>query len=109
MYAIRSYYGIDPWFLGHIRALAQPAGESLEASVLRRLKQAGFSDRQLARRLGISEDEVRQSRKDLGVIASFKQVDTCAAEFEAQTAYCYGSYDEENEITPLPGKKVMIP
>ncbi len=102
------YTRIDPWFLGHIRALAQPAGESLEASVLRRLKQEGFSDRQLARRLGISEDEVRQSRKDLGVIASFKQVDTCAAEFEAQTAYCYGSYDEENEITPLPGKKVMI-
>ncbi|MFZ1730066.1 MAG: carbamoyl-phosphate synthase large subunit [Bacteroidota bacterium] len=105
---IFDYTRIDPWFLGHIRALAQPAEAALDAVNLRRLKQQGYSDRQIARRLGIEEDEVRNARKQHGVIAAFKQVDTCAAEFEAQTAYCYGSYDEENEIQPLEGKKVII-
>ncbi len=116
---------IDPWFLRHIRDLAldvdlaaavSRAGnqganrdaDAIDAATMRRLKQRGFSDRQIARRLGTGEDEVRAKRRKQGVIAAFKQVDTCAAEFEAQTAYCYGSYDEENEIAPLPGKKVMI-
>ncbi|MBR9975761.1 MAG: carbamoyl-phosphate synthase large subunit, partial [Bacteroidetes bacterium] len=125
---------IDRWFLRHIRALALDADavalrpdsaehhsaatelragadaslSSLDAEVMRRLKQNGFSDRQIARRLGTGEDAVRERRRQLGVTAAFKQVDTCAAEFEAQTAYCYGSYDEENEMTPLSGKKVMI-
>ncbi|MBE0645717.1 MAG: carbamoyl-phosphate synthase large subunit [Bacteroidetes bacterium] len=102
------YTRIDPWFLGHIRALAQPAGAAFDTPTLRRLKQEGFSDRQIARRLEVSEDEIRGRRKEQGVVVAFKQVDTCAAEFAAQTAYCYGSYDEENEIQPLPGKKVMI-
>jgi carbamoyl-phosphate synthase large subunit len=102
------YTRIDPWFLGHIRALAQSGEAGLDVPSLRRLKQQGFSDRQIARRLGSNEDDVRNARKERGVIAAFKQVDTCAAEFEARTAYCYGTYDEENEIQPLPGKKVMI-
>ena len=85
-----------------------PLLASIDAAMMRRLKQHGFSDRQIARRLGVDEDEIRTLRIRLGVSAAFKQVDTCAAEFEAQTAYCYGSYDEENEIAPLAGKKVMI-
>jgi hypothetical protein len=60
---------------------------------------------QIARRIGMQRGRVRAHRKQLGVLAAFKQVDTCAAEFEAQTAYCYGSYDEENEVAPLSGKK----
>ena len=116
---LHEYTRIDPWFLRHIRDLALDADASalrpqedalaeIDAAAMRRLKQRGFSDRQIARRIGADETAVRARRKELGVIASFKEVDTCAAEFEAQTAYCYGSYDEQNELQPLEGKKVMI-
>ena len=84
--------------------------KSLSAPLLRAAKQTGFSDRQLAILLGTSEMEVREERKRRGILATFKAVDTCAAEFEAQTPYYYSTWEEEDETRPKqPGKKrVMI-
>ena len=95
---------IDPWFLSQIQALTKLNNKDS----LWTLKQNGFSDLQIARMLGKSENEVRIIRKDDSTIPAYKVVDTCAAEFVAKTPYCYSTYDSENEIEPLEGKKIMI-
>ncbi len=95
---------IDPWFLSQIQALTKLNNKDS----LWTLKQNGFSDLQIARMLGKSENEVRSIRKDDSTIPAYKVVDTCAAEFVAKTPYCYSTYDSENEIEPLEGKKIMI-
>ena len=100
---------IDPWFLQQIKQLANTnCVESLHATSLRELKHNGFSDKQIGRMTGKTEIEIRDLRKKESVYPAFKVVDTCAAEFEALTPYCYSTYDEENEISPLKGKKVII-
>ncbi|MEW4490682.1 carbamoyl-phosphate synthase large subunit [Thalassoglobus sp. JC818] len=115
---INQLTGIDPWFLFQLRDLIEIEEEirkvghlqDVEAEFLRRVKQAGFSDRQLADWWLTSEMDVRNYRKKLGVTATFKQVDTCAAEFEAYTPYYYSSYEIENEA-PGPNrdrKRIMI-
>jgi carbamoyl-phosphate synthase large subunit len=108
---------IDRWFLdqlsqivemeNHLRSLGSLA--AVDVATLREAKQMGFSDRQLATMLGSDDIEVRQWRKSLGVIATFKSVDTCAAEFEAYTPYYYSTYESENEA-PAKGdkKRIMI-
>src|SRR5262249_37765402 len=75
-----------------------------------RAKQLGFSDRQLAVMWGITEMEVRKDRKRRGIIATFKSVDTCAAEFEAYTPYYYSTYEDEDEVPAKPegGKRIVI-
>jgi len=95
---------IDPWFLHQIKHLVS---FDKNASILE-LKQNGFSDAQISKMKNISEVDVREKRKKQKISPSFKVVDTCAAEFVAKTPYCYSSYDEENEIKPLDGKKVVI-
>ena len=95
---------IDPWFLNQIKMLV----EINKDTSLKKLKQEGFSDKQISRMKGKTELEIRSERKKAAVIPSFKVVDTCAAEFVAETPYCYSTYDEENEIEPLEGKKVII-
>ncbi|MCH7762460.1 MAG: carbamoyl-phosphate synthase large subunit [Candidatus Marinimicrobia bacterium] len=95
---------IDPWFLNQIKMLA----ETQHSMSLRELKQNGFSDKQIGRMTGKTEMEIRSLRKNENVLPAYKIVDTCAAEFEAKTPYCYSTYDEENEIEPLKGKKIMI-
>jgi len=95
---------IDPWFLQQIKMLV----DQQNGSSLRELKHDGFSDKQIGRMLDKSELEIRDQRKKESIFPAYKVVDTCAAEFEAQTPYCYSTYDEENEIEPLEGKKVMI-
>lgn len=95
---------IDPWFLQQIKMLV----DQQNGSSLRELKHDGFSDKQIGRMLDKSELEIRDQRKKESIFPAYKVVDTCAAEFEAQTPYCYSTYDEENEIDPLEGKKVMI-
>ena len=95
---------IDPWFLNQIKMLV----ESSNDSDILELKQQGFSDKQVGRIIGKTELEIRKLRKQKSILPSFKVVDTCAAEFEAQTPYCYSTYDAENEIEPLEGKKVII-
>lgn len=106
---------IDPWFLDEIKALVDLREEILAAPVLdepllRRAKRSGLSDRQLAalRPELAGEDGVRTLRHRLGIRPVYKTVDTCAAEFEAQTPYHYSTYDEETEVAPSDRPKVLI-
>ena len=98
---------IDPWFLAQLEDLAR-AGSRLATLDLKEAKKLGFSDRQIALARSISEDEVRRERKKLGIVPTYRLVDTCAAEFEAQTPYFYSSYGEENEARDAGHKKIMI-
>jgi carbamoyl-phosphate synthase large subunit len=112
--------GIDPWFVRQLADVAEVraeveafAGEpdplsALGAAGLRRAKRHGFSDAQLARLLGRTHDEVRTARIAAGVVATFKTVDTCAAEFEAHTPYHYSTYEEEDEVAPSGRDRVVI-
>ena len=95
---------IDPWFLHQIKYLVDYDNRTS----LLELKQNGFSDAQIAKMKNKTEDEIRSQRKKNSILPSYKVVDTCAAEFVAKTPYCYSSYDTENEIEPLEGKKVII-
>ena len=95
---------IDPWFLNQIKYLVDYDNRTS----LLELKQNGFSDAQIAKMKNKTEDEIRSQRKKNSILPSYKVVDTCAAEFVAKTPYCYSSYDTENEIEPLEGKKVII-
>lgn len=97
--------GIDPWFLEQIRQISLMSKNDHE---LRELKANGFSDRQLSRMLNKSEQEIRAERIKNNITPVYKTVDTCAAEFEAKTPYCYSTYEEEHDVEPLEGKKVMI-
>jgi len=104
---------IDPWFLENIREIVlfeeTIRGAGLEQpDVLRRAKQMGFADRRIAELIGGSEAEVRAARLRAGIRATFKMVDTCAAEFEAHTPYLYSTYEEEDEAPPTPREKVVI-
>jgi len=81
----------------------------LNAEKLARAKSLGFSDRQIAHLTGAAEDEIRALRKKLGLVPSYRLVDTCAAEFEAYTPYYYSTYDRgDDEVRQTPKKKVMI-
>ena len=109
---------IDPWFLDKLGELVQledtlravPDLESVDTVLLREAKRRGFSDRQLAHLWHSTEIDVRQERKRRGVVATFKSVDTCAAEFEAYTPYFYSTYEDEDETPPKPAgqKRIMI-
>jgi carbamoyl-phosphate synthase large subunit len=106
---------IDPWFLRQIGAIVALEGEAQGGGLaaageegLRTLKSNGFSDRRLAELWGTAEEEVRRRRQELGVVPSFKSVDTCAAEFEAFTPYLYSTYDRESEAPPTSRPKVII-
>ena len=104
---IYSVTGIDPWFLDQLLEIVEledalrQVGDlaKIDDPMLRKAKQFGFSDRQLGTLLGASEIEVRQARKVRGIVATFKSVDTCAAEFEAYTPYYYSTY-EDDETPP---------
>ncbi len=74
----------------------------------KRAKRLGFSDAQLAYLWGVSDDEVRAAREAAGVIPTYKTVDTCAAEFDAQTPYHYSTYEDESEVKPSDRQKVII-
>src|SRR5262245_7799079 len=115
---VRELTNIDPWFLQHIEELVQQEAEirqvdRLEAAsddLVRQAKKSGYSDRQLAWWWDTTEGDVRRHRKSRGIEATFKQVDTCAAEFEAYTPYYYSTYESEDETPPRKeGKKrIMI-
>ena len=102
--AVHQLTRIDPWFLHQINAISNMSYEK----PLLLLKQNGFSDSQIARALNKSEEEIRDIRQNRSILPSYKVVDTCAAEFVAKTPYCYSTYDTENEVEPLKGKKVVI-
>src|SRR5512136_881903 len=81
----------------------------MNAEQLSKAKSLGFSDRQIAHLTGQTEDDVRALRKQLGLVPSYRLVDTCAAEFEAYTPYYYSTYDRgDDEVKPSGRKKVMI-
>ncbi len=105
--------GIDPWFLDQIALINEIAervrtADRLHPELLALAKRHGFADRQLARLRGMPEAVVRGVRHALGIRPVFKTVDTCAAEFAAQTPYHYSSYDEESEVAPRQRPAVII-
>jgi carbamoyl-phosphate synthase large subunit len=113
MYALS---GIDPWFLRHIQdfvvfeqtVLEKHTLQSISYDDLRKAKEWGYSDYQLAWIWKCKERDVETRRKELGITPVFKTVDTCAAEFQAETPYHYSCYDEENEAVRTDRKKVVI-
>ncbi|MFB1025473.1 MAG: carbamoyl phosphate synthase large subunit, partial [Octadecabacter sp.] len=96
---INAVTSFDPWFLARIReiidaeAIVKKNGLPTNEHGLRELKMLGFTDARLATLSGRHEDNVRRARINLGVVACFKRIDTCAAEFEAQTPYMYSTYE----------------
>jgi carbamoyl-phosphate synthase large subunit len=104
---------IDPWFIDQIVLINEiaddvAAASTLDTALLAHAKDHGFSDAQLAELRGLTEDEVRAIRHNLGVRPVFKTVDTCAGEFPALTPYHYSSYDQETEVVPSGRRKVVI-
>ncbi len=111
--AIVERTGIDPWFVHQIDRITQErervaGAPELDAPAFRRAKRLGFSDAQLAYLRHSTEAAVREARLALGVRATFKTVDTCAAEFEAFTPYHYATYEEEDEVRPSDRERVVI-
>ncbi|MGV6805718.1 MAG: carbamoyl-phosphate synthase large subunit [Ruegeria sp.] len=110
----------DPWFLARIREIIEAErhvrkdGLPVTEEGIRKLKMLGFTDARLGKLTGRDEDNVRRARRNLGVSAVFKRIDTCAAEFEAQTPYMYSTYEApmmgevECEARPSDRKKVVI-
>ena len=107
---------IDPWFIKQIKNLVKTEerlqrynlAEDIPADFFRELKQMGYSDAQIAWLLRIQEKEVTRQRYKHGIRRTYKMVDTCAAEFEAQTPYFYSTFDQENESIPSRKKKVIV-
>jgi carbamoyl-phosphate synthase large subunit len=106
---------IDPWFLkqfAEIAELARTAGlvelREMSPDLMRTLKQAGFSDRDVAMVCHSTEEGVRERRLEIGLQPAYKRIDTCAAEFESHTPYLYGSYDQECEAGVSPRRKAII-
>jgi carbamoyl-phosphate synthase large subunit len=117
---IQAATAYDPWYIARIREIVEVEaqvrrdGLPLTADGIRRLKMMGFTDARLATLTGRDEAQVRRARQRLGVTAVFKRIDTCGAEFEAQTPYMYSTYehpvmgDVECEARPSNAKKVVI-
>jgi carbamoyl-phosphate synthase large subunit len=116
--AIAEASGIDPWFIHNMQDIVRfetqltPAvrekPKDEQKKVLYAAKQLGFSDVQLAELLDIDELQLRKVRIELGIEASYKLVDTCAAEFEAYTPYYYSTYESEDEVKTSDNRKIMI-
>ncbi len=104
---------IDPWFVDQLLLINEVAAEvtaapELTPEILRRAKRHGFSDAQIGKIRGMTDDVVRGVRHALGIRPVYKTVDTCAAEFAAATPYHYSSYDEESEVASRERPAVII-
>src|SRR5210317_761691 len=106
---------IDPWFLNNLKQLVETESSIVEAEFqgltkgfLRKVKQQGFSDFQVAHLTGTTEDDIRELRLKNNLAPVYKLVDTCAAEFEAYTPYYYSTYETEDESRVSSTKKVII-
>ncbi|XP_076901858.1 carbamoyl phosphate synthase arginine-specific large chain, chloroplastic-like [Bidens hawaiensis] len=113
--AIHEISFIDKWFLTQLKDLVDVEQYIMAKSLSQlskdefyEVKKRGFSDKQIAFATKSTEKEVRVKRLTLGVVPAYKRVDTCAAEFEANTPYMYSSYDYECESAPTKTKKVLI-
>ncbi|MEO8635890.1 MAG: carbamoyl-phosphate synthase large subunit [Gemmatimonadales bacterium] len=109
--------GYDPWFVGQMQELIEAERDWAargraevygEPSLIRHMKQLGFSDKQLADLREMTEADIRAIRHELGVRPAYKTVDTCAGEFPSKTPYLYSSYDDENEAQTQGDRTVMI-
>lgn len=113
---VQKLSNIDSWFIKQIKnlilmeeqLLRYNVPEDIPADFFMELKKAGYSDAQIAWLLRIKEEEVTRQRKKLDIRRTYKLVDTCAAEFEAQTPYYYSAFDEENESVPSDKKKIIV-
>jgi carbamoyl-phosphate synthase large subunit len=106
---------VDPWFLDQILMITEERGHlertgfsGMDRAGWRRAKRLGFGDAQLAHLWAVDEEVVREARLAAGVRATFKTVDTCAAEFEAETPYHYSTYEDTDEVRPSDRPKVVI-
>ncbi len=114
--SIRKVTHIDKWFLIQIQELVTLEQElkryslnNIPKDFFLTLKQKGFADAQIAWQLGhVTEDEVYKRRKELGIHRVYKMVDTCAAEFPAQTPYFYSTFEDENESKVSDKKKIIV-
>ncbi|RPG64854.1 MAG: carbamoyl-phosphate synthase large subunit [Flammeovirgaceae bacterium TMED290] len=100
--------GIDPWFLREIAEIVKIEKNFSSIENLELLKKNGFSDMQIANLNNISEKEVKEIRMKRNIKPVYKVVDTCAGEFEAETPYSYSTYESQNDLEPLKGKKIII-
>ncbi len=107
--------GVDMWFLDKLQDILTTESflKTQQLTALTKtqfwdIKRQGFSDRQIAYATKTTEDIVRTYRKSLGIVPAYKLVDTCAAEFEAETPYYYSTYEAETEVIPSSRRKVMI-
>lgn len=103
---------IDRFFIGCIYKIVRMEKEleinEMNPKMLLKAKKMGFTDKVISFLSGMSEDEIWKMREENGIVANFKMVDTCAAEFEARTPYYYSSYDEENEAKKSEKRKIMV-
>lgn len=103
---------IDHFFLDKFERIvafeSRLKNESLDFQLLRDAKRLGFVDRKIAELAGLTEDELRKTRKEQGLVPVYKMVDTCAAEFEAETPYYYSTYEEEDEREETGKKRVIV-
>lgn len=115
MKTIQNLTKIDKWFLEQVwelveieREIEQYELDTIPVALMRKAKEKGFADRQIAHILDCLESEVHEKRKAMGINRVFKLVDTCAAEFEANTPYYYSTFDTENESTVSDKKKIIV-
>jgi carbamoyl-phosphate synthase large subunit len=116
--ALHAETGIDRWFLAKLRNIVKKeqrlASRPLDMPLLRAAKRLGFSDTRIANltpqpaSIAITADDIRRLRHQWGILPTYKMVDTCAAEFAAQTPYFYSTYEQENEAEPLQGPKAIV-
>ncbi len=106
---------MDRWFLQQFADIVQLRNmaslvefREMSPDLLRTLKRTGFGDADIAAVFGVDESMVRQRRLDEGLVAAYKRIDTCAAEFESFTPYMYGTFEQVCEAEPTPAKKVII-
>jgi len=112
---VHSATKVDPWFLDQILSISEErlhledlGMDAMDRNSWKRAKRLGFADAQLAHLWGRGVDEVRTAREAAGVRPTYKTVDTCAAEFAAETPYHYSTWEDEDEVRPSDRPKVMI-
>lgn len=114
--SVQKLTNIDPWYLKQIKQLVNLENQLMTYNIpedipyefMKQLKLVGYSDAQIAWLMRVEENTVTKHRKSMGIRRIYKMVDTCAAEFEAQTPYYYSSFDQENESIVSDKKKIVV-
>jgi carbamoyl-phosphate synthase large subunit len=102
---------VDPWFVDQMAEIVEVRHDlelRQDDDLLREAKRIGFSDRQIGFLWGLPESEVRAQRLRAGITRTYKTVDTCAAEFQANTPYMYGTFEDEDEVLPAEKPRVVV-